>query len=542
MMLGRVHEGKSSFPEPWLPGRRRGDQSRRTGDRGDRYWRHRDHCRDHRRHPRHERSLRPRSQLHRSRRQSDGERDHAGLWERDRQQCRSTDGDRRGRAGPVRARVSDPVRPEQGLRQVNHFFPTAAVAAVGLIVILLFVSSFALAAAPRPPQTVAMQISSVESFPTNLQIDGNLTYTLSPDDPDQINGSLQYTLYQNSTEQGSLVCGSATGTANRCGWLRINISSDVPITGRPGWVRAPVTFAFSPGVATCTNFEPYYECGFNMTVWGSSNQESNPSCLLNVTIVTNGSQGQCGTNILEPPSGIAAKVFSVSNITEEGVIQARWPLSIDDENNTNGNLTYRLLVTSLTERGQPFSLYNQTDTLDTEDESGFRTHNLTSFGTGTFQATFQVRAEDPLTKMFSNFTCQVTLDSGQLGQVNSCNGVSPYTGSSPINDDEPLFPMVDVAAYSTSLGLSLEEGKWLLGTIWILILAGIGAFLGLVADKASPCAGKPNCGATILWGMLGGVFIGTGSNGILGLYPWWLIVLIFTICLAAIVFTWKGSE
>lgn len=375
-----------------------------------------------------------------------------------------------------------------------------------------------------------MYQDDVRMLDGQLVSDGWLAWTLSPDDPDQTNGALNYTYYMNTTNPGTLTCSTATGSATQCGWLAINITAGAytPIAERSGWVKIPTTFTFASGsLPACnenSNFS--YECAFNMTAHSEDGlEEGNPSCNISLRIDIDESRSQCGNIPLAAPAGIAAKTFVVSTNETEGIIQAKWPLSEDDPNSTVGNLTYRVIGSATSENGDSFILFNQTDPYSASlDLPGVRVFNESLGGTARYLLTFQARAEDPYNYLISNWTCSATVNTGLENDQNSCNGASLYTGSYG-RDGEALFPITNPDDFATLTGLPVEASYWLFGAIWILFCAGIGAYiLGL-------------------WGGIGGSTIGFASTAILGLYPYWLVVVVFAVAVAIIVLfnSKKGS-
>lgn len=403
-------------------------------------------------------------------------------------------------------------------------------AGIGILFLLLIVSVSAEAAAPRPPQTVVMYLDNITSYPSNYDIKGNLTWRLSPDDPDQTNGVFTYSLYQNSTNSGTMTCSATSGPAGSpsgCGWLRVNQTGYSPIAGRAGWVRIAVQFTVTNGGAICNTAYPG-NCAFNMTAWNVSagGIEGYASCNVNLTWTIGGSRDQCGAYITNSPAGIAAFTQAVSNETLQGNLQTKWPLSVNDTNNDTGDFRYRIIAHTTTETGQTIQILNDTDPVTVIDGNGIRIYNHTTGGTYRFTAQYQVRAEDPLTFMVSNFSCQSSVNSGLLNDMNSCNGVSLFTAIPSISET-PLFPLVPNVIWTGQHAFGLEgetSTKWLFAAIWIGLLTGIGFWLLGLAGAG------------------GGATISMGTAAIMGLIPFWIVVVVFALGLTAIVIFGSGRS
>lgn len=442
--------------------------------------------------------------------QRHGQRDQPHLWPPDRPR------------GSHRYRGSGSPRRQPLQAQLIRATFTALGAVILLFSLLVLFSPNADAAGPMPPQTVAIYMDNVTAYPNNLDSQGNITWRLSVDDPDQINGALTYSLYQNTTNPGNTLCSAPTGEKPACGWVRIN-RTYTPIAGRPGWVISSVQFALLGG--TCNTGEPKYACAFNMTAW-KNGVEGNPSCLLNVTLDLQGSRDQCGAYLLKEPAGISAFVQARSNATTSGNLQSKWPISVNDTNTTIGNLTYRTHVYTLTENGEAIRIGGEIDPRDANlDGNGHRINNFTIGGTARFFAHFQARAEDPLTFIFSNWTCVARVNTDILNDVSSCNGVSAFTPTPEIAQTGAIFPLVNVPAFGSKMGFDAEDSKLIFGVILMGFVAGIGVWL------------------LGMWGGVAGAFAALGGATMMGLIPVWVTVLIFTMAIVPIVLLFnKGSD
>lgn len=393
--------------------------------------------------------------------------------------------------------------------------------------LLVFFSPNADAAGPMPPQTMAIYMDNVTATPSNYDSSGNLTFRLSPNDTDQVNGAFTYSLYQNTTNTGATLCNAPSGTQNGCGWVRINMTPGgggyLPISGRSGWVKIPLQFAILPN--TCNNGPDAYSCAFNITAWQNT-VEGNPSCLTNLTLADQGAGAQCGAYIIEPPAGISALVQARSNTTSSGNIQSKWPVSINDTDTVYGSLTYRVRMYTLTETGDTIELLNDTDPRDTSlDGGGSRIYNLTTSGTSRYFANFQSQVIDPLTFIQSNWTCVARVNADQFNDVASCNGVDPFEPVPEIAQTGAIFPLVNVPAFGSKMGFAEEDSSLIFGVLLMGFVAGVGVWL------------------LGLWGGIAGAFAALGGATIMGLIPVWITVLIFTMAIVPIVLLFnKGGE
>ena len=387
-----------------------------------------------------------------------------------------------------------------------------------LLFALLFLPS-ALAATIEPVPAFVVQVASTQTYTTPqgaFSAQNNFTFMLSPSDPDQVTGSLNYTIWENDT------------TAN--GWTELNCYSvgncnRGAIPGRPGWVYilADVgTAAFSEGPIQPGEIDTYV---FNVTAH-TLTESSVGSCLASVEQRLNGSHGQCGAPQIFAPLGVAATVLSrPSNATSN--IEVRWPLSLNDTNQTQGNFSYRVFYDYSGPAG--LNVVNATLGLDPYqagyDLNGTRLFNSSWGLGGSVQLGFRIRAEDPLTHQWSNVTCTALVNAQNVLESGGCGSLSAYTTSLPSIAPGPTFPMLDIPAQAATMGIDSAT----LGYLVAGLFSGILMILGyLVAREVG----------ILIAGALSFAF-----GAALGLVPPWLVVVGFTLSVSIIVIaTTKGGR
>lgn len=389
--------------------------------------------------------------------------------------------------------------------------PRTLTLAVAAGVLLLLLVGAATAGTPSPPQAIVREVTAVTFFafpPGQFSSDSILTWRLSAEDPDQINGTFTYTVYVNQTDAPD-------------GWLRVN-ASHLPLAGRPGWVYTTKT---DTGPFFGVNQTPpqggIVDYTINMTAWNGTS-ESAKSCLVTVRATVVGSHDQCGAPVIRPPNGANALVNVTSNQTRGGNIDIRWGLSPDDPNNQTGNFTYEVYQsTSVNGAATPFTSVG-VDPVTGADANGVRYFNQAhSSGTASFVASFKIIAKDPLTRQWANFSCVATVNSQNLYESNGCGSLS--TLPAPSIAGGPQFPLLDVAAFATQTGLSLDLVGWLLSGVFLLCVT-ISGFR--VAEGA---------------GALIGASLGFVAVVIMGLMPLWITVVVFMAAVTVLVFTMRGG-
>lgn len=382
------------------------------------------------------------------------------------------------------------------------------------------------AAVPAPvPALVALNPStSYFAQPAgDFQSSTNLTWVLSPDDPDQINGSLNYTLWQNWP---------GINAANQPGnWAPVYNLSHQPVPNRPGWV-----YAGNVGIAAVTDTNGTLFVSRNMTVSvvGSiTNPTSAPSCVVQINeAAAAGGHDQCGTPILAAPAGVMANV----NVTYQypspapGNINVSWPVSTGEPNvSAPSVLNYRVLVQEPTQNQGLVTLINITDPLDGDDSIGNRSLAIqTGFNTTAANAPnlqVMVRAEDPLTHQFSNYSCTTTVDPQALNQVTGCGALSNGNGQGLTLGLTPVFPGLNVPVWESQAGLSATNGGWLLGALVVALLV----FGGWLFTRDAR-------GGSI------GFALGVAAAVKMNLWQVWVIVVIFGVGLALIVRAYSGNK
>lgn len=362
---------------------------------------------------------------------------------------------------------------------------------------------------------------SYSSPPGSFSSQVNFTWKLSPTDPDQINGTFNYTIYLNDSSSTGWSC--LRGCLNSSG-------VHLPVPNHPGWVyivadtTTPLPGGLGPQVHTNCDENPCpggfsgTTFAFNITAnWGTV--ASAPSCkLVNLSQVIQYSQAQCGSPQIEPPQGLAmVPVYKPNNATV--LVSARWPLSVNDTNQTIGDMNYTLFY-AYTLQGSPTNNGTFQDTVGSEDGGGFRVMNLTWGLGGTVGLQYQIQAMDTLTHQKSNLTCPASVNLANINQTNGCGSLSTYdfvvgttTGAT--------FPGADLPAIAVLAGVSLETIGWIVGTSIIFV----GLIAGYIYAKGT--------GAIVF------STAGLAWNVLTNLYPPWFMILIFFLSIVIIVLTFN---
>lgn len=393
--------------------------------------------------------------------------------------------------------------PNQAPTRIGHgpqppLLPLLLLLLLALAALLLSPSAAASATVPAPPPAFVLWNYATDYYPApvgSFDARMNVTWQLSPDDPDQVNGVLNYTLYANQT-------------AYVTGWLPFYNFTHFPIPDVPGWVYGNADF-------TDTTQNGTFFKAYNMTATNSTASAPNTgaiSCLLTVNVGPGNGHDQCGTNI-QPPSGASARIAVVGTREAiEAVTNLTWALSPDDTNITHGNFSYRVVATL-----DGITQANFTDPTDAGDDDGLRHYNQTSTGGASNAYQYQFRAEDNAgTHRWSNLSCAVTANTGHLYETNTCGNLGD---SFAFDTDGPTFPMVNVPALATGLGItSTQAGLLLFGLFTFALVVGgyfkagvVGAFLGLI--------------------------LGIAASASLALIPLWIIVAIVMVAASVIVLT-----
>lgn len=368
-----------------------------------------------------------------------------------------------------------------------------------LLFLLLLPSVGALAPAPVPSLVAEVErVSFYASPPTQFEAFVNLTWRLSPDDPDQSVGAFNYSLYSNRTTYST-------------GWLPQYNLSRIPIPARPGWVYARVDFA---DYATEQSFVRAY----NLTVRAPLNAAPNvstPSCLVSIDAARNGSFSQCGDGI-EPPVGVSALVDRAASASDSQTNTTfRWRPSANDTNQSSPEFDYWLY-----QGRDPTRLryYKDPPTLESP---GVLRSTVTSYTTvgETFPHYAFVVARDPLTHQRSDASCTVHVLGGAMYRAGTCGDIEVPAGG--FVGGGPTFPLLDVAA--TADALDMPEG----------MLAGVLAATLVLAFACMGWAAGRIVGASV--GGLGSLGFATA----LGLMPLYVLILVFLLSMVLIVFSIK---
>lgn len=379
-------------------------------------------------------------------------------------------------------------------------------------ILLSFPEARAAYLAPVPALVgVTVGSQSFSSPPGSFASQVNFTWMVSPSDPDQINGSLNYTFYE------------ANGGQTPSGWTCMrgclsSIGSHLPVPNRPGWLYMVVdtTGSLNGGLGPLPNGTTVFT--FNVTA-NSGTSASAPSCQISMAQTINGAQDQCGSPIISQPTGVSALVtVPVNSQGSQGYQNISWMASPSDP---GGNFTYRVWAQERNAQGVTFTAFNITS--GTYLGSGLWTYNSSTTSADTFFV--QVRAEDTWgTHQTSNWTCQVSFNAGHAVESNTCGTIAlPFSGSNAISS-QPVFPMLNVTGFANGIGLSVTFSGFILGAIVIVLVAGLGLYV----------ANGP--------GAIFGATLGILGAGVFALWPFWMVLLIFTGGAFAVVLLWRGSQ
>lgn len=377
--------------------------------------------------------------------------------------------------------------------------PRTLLGGAGILLLALLLAPLATAAAPRPVEQIVFeneQVSFYPSPPNSFSYAVNMTWKLSPDDPNQVTGAFNYTIYRNQTSYPT-------------GWIPAYNFSRAAVPGRLGWVYSLNTGADS---AVSQSFVT----GWNISVQNPMSASPNvagPTCLLSVDLAVNGSFYQCGP-LIEAPRGVSAIVeTAATSSSSQTNTTFRWRLSVNDTNQTSGAFTYWLYVGAQPDR---LTRFTGTPSLDSTGVLRLTVDSYTTQGV-TFQQYAQVRARDPLTHQRSNLSCTVQILGGSIYRASVCGDISSPAGG--FLSDGATFPMIDVSDMADATEIDEDLLAGLLGTLLVLGFTGMGF-----------------AAARVVGAIVGGI----GSLGfatVLGLAPIYVLVVIFLGSMAVIVLT-----
>lgn len=378
------------------------------------------------------------------------------------------------------------------------------------------------ASKPQPPQALVLDLVGFANQTQGVWVARyNFTFQLATDDPDQSVGSFGYTL-----------CGGTNISST--GYACTSTNASRTPTGRAGWVYvgvADATDACSPGQA-CVNYAPSFT--YNVTAWNGTDQNvgcSLTAALDKVSPFLNEPNNNVGSESATAPlvisqtgyyscgyqpnasAGVAAIVSTPygSSLAVPSVTNVTWRLSEQDPDQTTGALDYYLFHRYT---NPPQAGLVQRGVRDTPggalDSAGVRGTNVTGFGAvgQTNTLYLQVYARDNLTHVRTNLSCIAAVTEGVAFATGNCGNLLPDSAGGQIASG-PAFPMLDVAAFQASTGLSSAATGYLLAGVMIACLGG-GGFL--VAQKA---------GGVI------GLVLSVIAIASLGLVPLWLLIVVF---------------
>lgn len=365
---------------------------------------------------------------------------------------------------------------------------------LSLLTILFFAGS-ALAARPEAPPTVAIDVTAATSW-LNAgvpQYSGtvNVTFLLSPDDPDQSAGDPTYTEYVTGLSPGTLTVSPAA----RAGWVYYSTSYG-PFTDATAIVTWNITWNDGSG----------------------AEGESAPSCEVTIDFRILGDHDQCDPESLgtpRAPTGLNGIIVEELTPTE-GRTDLRWTVSQDDPDQAQGDFTY---VVRFRNDDYPEGTYSENDDpTDASDADGIRYYMDEYGGGASFVVTYDVFAKDPRTRLWSGYSCAIMLDQDAIHYQDSCGNLT--VPDVTLNPGGPQFPLVNVTAGAEAFGLSTVTFGLILGAGTILA----GAALGFAT--AGPVGA----------GVMGTVAVAFAAA--LNLFPAWAIVVLFLAAVGIAVTFW----
>lgn len=437
-------------------------------------------------------------------------------------------------------------------------------ASVPLLLFILLTPTVS-AAAADPPGTLIVDVVGFAQFPQGAYVARlNVTFELSPDDNQTVPGF------------GYTMCGF-NAPFGPCTSLN---SSLIPIGNRTGWAYGGTqTIVESCAVGdSCANYPPT-NLTYNLTAWNGttpstmtcnvtidftsvSNYQNDPANsqaiensgnLYSTLFFPYGGNGTgydgrstyhaCGKNAtLESPDGLNAIVMTPYGpaITDPSVTYAHWKLSPTETNTSVGNYDYYLFRSSsmplnpaLVYRGALVKPY-------ANDSSGVRTNAWTQSGCTICPVEsfddpnvvnplyLRVMARDNVTHQRSDFSCYVLVNQGQQYSASACGSLGLPTGIeyqfTGTISPTPVFPFMNVNSWSASVGVSAFNGGIILGLVFVAFAAGIGFIV-----------------ARAIGGLTFGV-VGIVGAFVFGLFPTWLLFVVFGAALAVIVLkSMKGN-
>lgn len=355
--------------------------------------------------------------------------------------------------------------------------------ALPLLLLLILLSPIGAAQTTvRPPEAFVTQVTNYFGFTTNFQTDLNHTWKLSPDDPDQINGSFNYRIAWNSTDV-------ALGESG--GWL-VSGPGYQPVPGRPGWVWATGGSSWTDSTINLT--------GRNYTVRArdAGLNVSAPSCQLNISFVHPPDglyrHSQCGILDIGPPRGASHQTVNISTETTGTYdIKSRWQIAASDPD--DGSFEYWAWRSteqaptttqirnfhSISFLTAPSTLLNQSTDFTQNSVSeggGYRAVYLShSLAPGVSLPFYQaVIAVDGQTHERSDPLC-VTLSRTDVRFSGSACGNITQTGLEGVPANLTL-PFADADAILNATNLTENQGAFIYGGMTGLVFVGFGFSIG----------------------------------------------------------------
>lgn len=205
-----------------------------------------------------------------------------------------------------------------------------------------------------------------------------------------------------------------------------------------------------------------------------------------------------------PPAGLSALVVDNTPTSQE--MELRWPVSATDPDQSQGDYTYTIFVNGI-DIGD--------DATTGEDGDGFRFASVVIGSADGATYSFQIKATDTATSLTSDFSCAVSVNSGELGDFDSCGDITGGGGGGSIGGGDPNGNPLEQMVFF------LEE-QW--GFPWGFI---IGAIIMAVCVVLAMGATNGN----LLAGGLVMVLVGA-INVIVGLWAEWALILMVLLVIA----------
>lgn len=447
--------------------------------------------------------------------------------------------------GPIFARLRrawarPPLRREAVCGPLANALPLWGLILLSLATTLLIAGTASAQDAPDPPGSVVLNVYNVTGYDgpgDHWIVRYNLTFQLSPSDPDPINGALNYTRY---------TYGNGNPLFNAP--LALTIA---PVPSHPGWVMATADMV-AVGCPTCTDsstdglrdasFFNVIVTANDTTVPGPQYGESIPSCAANLTGTqlrrlalpspTPRGHAQClgtgpvnSTNV-NGTTGLSVLVTDIGDGTVADPntdVELTWTTSLSDPlNTTSGNYSYWWIETLSAQPLGPLDCFCAIDTTNTNDANARRQHNF-QIASDPQLATYWILVEDPFTRQWSNLSCSVAVSTERFFAANRCGSFGAGVADAPTGT--PQFPLLNVTQFTDATGFSTAGALWFLSGALILAL-GLGGYMAA--------------------GPIGGAAAGILSIPLVVVLnlvaEWWMILVFFLAASVLVFFFSRGGD